>query len=160
MNASCIFGLNPVRSVWRPRHRIQVNGSANMDRWRKEIGFSNPSHISRLMTFEELGECPPRTNILDRLSYLTGCSRGLRASGPLPMSAFESAISQMRREFGSPDLNANQTLERIQSINTRVQHLSRELPRIVDIEKNSRHRVLRAAEGTFTPNMRRFEPLP
>jgi hypothetical protein len=132
INASCRFEAEPGSSVWRPRHRLQVNGSANIEKWRKEIGFSNPSHISRLMTFEKLGECPPRTSILDRLSYLTGCSSGLRASGPLPRSAFESAVSEMRRGFGSPDLNAHQTIKRIQCINRRLQHLARELPRIVE----------------------------
>jgi len=135
INVSCRFEAEPSTSTWRPRHRIQVNGSANVEKWREEIGFSNPSQISRLMTFEKLGECPPRTSILDRLSYLTGCSSALGASGNLPRSAFESAISKMRREFGSPDLDAHQIVDRIQSINTRLRHLARELPRIVDSEE-------------------------
>lgn len=135
IDGSCTFEAEPRSSAWRPRHRIQVNGSANIERWKQEIGFSNPSHITRLMVFEKLGECPAGTSILDRLSYLTGCSIGLRSSGHLPWSAFESAISRMRKEFGSPDLDANQTIERIESFNNRVQHLRRELPRIVEPRK-------------------------
>jgi hypothetical protein len=132
IDASCRFEAEPGSSVWRPRHRLQINGSVNIEKWRKEIGFSNPSHISRLMIFETLGECPCGTNTLNRLSYLTGCSSGFRGLEPLPWSAFESAISRMKKEFGSPDLNAHQMVESIQSVNLRLQHLARELPRIVD----------------------------
>lgn len=133
INVSCRLNAEPGGCGRRPRHIIQVNRSADIDIWRKEIGFSNPSHISRMMVFEELGECPPRTSILDRLSFLTGCSSTLRASGPIPESAFESGISRMRREFGSPDLDAHRTIERIQSINLRLRSLVRELPRIVEL---------------------------
>jgi hypothetical protein len=132
INASCRFGAEPGTSEWRPRHRIQINRSANIEKWRKEIGFSNPSHISRLMTFEILGECPPRTNLLDRLSYLTGCSNGIRTSGPLPRWTFESVISQMRREYGYPELHGHEIIEAIHRINMRLKHLARELPRIVE----------------------------
>lgn len=133
INVSCRFNAEPAGLGRRPRHIIQVNRSADIDIWRKEIGFSNPSHISRMMVFEELGECPPRTSILDRLSFLTGCSSTLRASGPLPESSFESAISKMRREFGSPDLDAHHTIKRIHNINLRLRRLVRELPRIVEM---------------------------
>jgi hypothetical protein len=132
INASCRFGAEPGSSVWLPRHRLQVNGSVNIDGWRREIGFSNPSHISRLMIFQRLGECPPKTSILGRLSYLTGCSSGLRTKGPLPTPALESAVSEMREEFGSPKLNAREIIDHIQSINMRLHHLGRELPKIVE----------------------------
>lgn len=133
INVSCRLNAEPAGLGRHPRHIIQVNRSADIDVWRKELGFSNPSHISHMMVFEEVGECPPRTSILDRLSYLTGCASTLRASGPLPESSFESSISKMRRKFGSPDLDAHHTIERIQSINLRLRRLVRELPRIVEI---------------------------
>lgn len=138
MNVSCRLNAEPGGCGRRPRHILQVNRSADIDTWRKEIGFSNPSHISRMMIFEELGECPPRTSIVDRLSFLTGCSSTLKASGPLPEPAFESAVSKMRREFGSPDLDSRHTIERIQSINLRLRSVVRELPRIVRIEDQRR----------------------
>jgi hypothetical protein len=133
INVSCRFDAEPAGFGRRSRHILQINRSADIDSWRREIGFPNPSHISRMMVFEELGECPPRTSILDRLSFLTGCSSTLRASGPLPKPAFESAISKMRREFGSPDLEAARTLERIKAINLRLRRVARELPRIVEL---------------------------
>jgi len=133
INVSCRLNAEPGGCGRRPRHIIQINRSADIDLWRKEIGFSNSSHISRMMVFEELGECPPRTSILDRLSFLTGCTSTLRASGPIPQSAFESAISTMRREFDSPVLDARLTIERIRNTNLRLRSLVRELPRIVEL---------------------------
>jgi hypothetical protein len=134
IEASCRFNAEPAGSGRRARHILQINRSQDIETWRREIGFSNPSHISRMMVFEELGECPPGTSILDRLSHLTGCSSVLKASGPIPKSAFESAISKMRMEFGSPDLDGDKIIERIQSINMRLRHLARELPRIVEFK--------------------------
>ena len=59
---------------------LQVNRSEDIETWRREIGFSNPSHISRMMVFEALGECVPRTSIVDRLSFLCGYSSSLVTS--------------------------------------------------------------------------------
>lgn len=132
INVSCRLNAEPGGCGRRPRHITQINRSADIDIWRKEIGFSNPSHISRMMVFEELGECPPGTSILDRLSFLTGCTSTLKVSGAIPESAFESAISRMKREFGSPVLDAPRTIERIQKVNLRLRSLARELPRIVE----------------------------
>lgn len=132
IEASCRFNAEPAVLGRRARHILQINRSTDIETWRKEIGFSNPSHISRMMVFEELGECPPRSSILDRLWYLTGCSSNVRGSGPLPRSALQSAISRMKKEFGSPDLDTSQTVARIQSINMRLRHLGRQLPLIVE----------------------------
>jgi hypothetical protein len=134
IEASCRFNAEPAELGRRACHILQINRAQDIEIWRREIGFSNPSHISRMLIFEEIGECPPDTSILDRLSYLTGCSTALKASGPLPESALKSAISKMRREFGSPDLDASQIIEQIQTINVRLRRLTRELPRIVDLE--------------------------
>lgn len=130
IEASCRFNAD-AESGRRPRHILQINRSQDIETWRSEIGFSNPSHISRMMVFEELGENPPGTSILGRLSYLGGCSPTVKASIPLPKSAFESVISKMRNKFGSPDLDSDQIIERIECINLRLQHLSRELPRLL-----------------------------
>jgi hypothetical protein len=133
IRASCRLHTETNGLERRPRYIMQINGREDIDAWRDQIGFSNPSHISRMMVFDELGECPPRTTIVDRLSFLTGCTSSLIRAPPLSITAFESVISRMKREFGSPDLNARQTIERIQSINTRLVHLARELPRVLDL---------------------------
>ena len=51
------------------QHILQISRSEDIDVWRREIGFSNPSHISRMIVFESLGECIPRTSI-DRKSVV------------------------------------------------------------------------------------------
>jgi len=132
ISVSCRFNAEPAGFGRRSRHILQINRATDIETWREEIGFSNPSHISRMMVFEELGECPPGAGILDRLSYLTGCSPKVTVSGPLPRPALQSAISTMRKRFGSPDLDIKQTTARIQSINRRLRHLGRQLPPIVE----------------------------
>jgi len=88
-----------------------------------------------MMVFEELGECPPGTSIVDRLAFLAGCSCSLKAEGPIPESAFDSVISKMNRQFGSPIIDAHSAIIQIQSVNQRLHHLDRELPRIVQCGK-------------------------
>jgi hypothetical protein len=139
LNVSCRLNAEPGGWGRRPRHIIQINRSDDIDTWRKEIGFSNPSHISRMMVFEELGSCPPRTSIIDRLAFLSGSSSTPEASGSISESAFEFAVSKMKRDFGSPVLDARSTIDRIQDINLRLRHLGRELPRIVELRKPKMH---------------------
>jgi len=115
----------------RARHVLQINRAEDINVWRREIGFSNPSHISRVMVSERLGECPPSSNILERLSYLAGCSSEVKANGPLPRSAFGSILNEMRKQFGSPDLPLDQTLGRMKAVNERLRRLARKLPQIV-----------------------------
>lgn len=132
VDASC--RLNAEAAGWgrRARHIIQISRSHDIETWRKEIGFSNPSHITRMMVFEEMGECPPGTSIIDRLSFLSGCSSAPKATGPVSESAFEFMINRMKREFGSPELDAHRSIQRIRDINLRLRSLGRELPRIVE----------------------------
>jgi hypothetical protein len=47
-------------------------------------------------------------------------------------SAFDYTISKMKREFGSPMLDAHTIIDRIRDINVRLRHLGRELPRIAE----------------------------
>jgi len=73
IHATCRFnlGIHRGRSI-SLQQIIQVNRSEDIDTWRREVGFSNPSHTSRMMVFELRGECSPRTSIVDRLSMLSG----------------------------------------------------------------------------------------
>lgn len=137
VDPSCRINADPSSIRARARHVLQINRSEDIDVWRREIGFSNPSHITRMMVAERLGECPTGTTILDRLAYLSGCSSSLKSLGPLPKSALCSVINKMRREFGSRDLPVNETIDRIRIINAKLQHLARELPRIVELDSVS-----------------------
>lgn len=73
MSVSCrMNAVTSDRLGEAPQHILQINRSEDIDAWRNEIGFSNPSHISRLMTFELMGECPPNGTTTARLSFLSG----------------------------------------------------------------------------------------
>jgi hypothetical protein len=132
MRVSCRMNARPASLNTRSRHVLQINRMEDIEKWRKEIGFSNPSHISRMMVFEQLGECPPETTIVDRLAFLAGCSRIVKAAEPIPRPAFQSVIAKINRQFGAPIEEPFSVVKRIQSINDRLQHLNRELPRIVE----------------------------
>src|SRR5437899_9270207 len=81
---------------------LQVNRSEDIDTWRREIGFSNPSHISRMMVFDLLGECTPGTSIRARLSFLCGRSSRLETAEPIPPHDLISIVDQMRKSFRFP----------------------------------------------------------
>jgi hypothetical protein len=128
---SCEFGSEEPRN--HRQYIIQINGSEGIDIWEREIGFSNPSHISRLMVFLELGECPPNTSITNRLSFLSGCASHLSNDGCISKNAIECMINLMRRRFGSPRSDAREIMDRIVTINgTLRSKLGRGLPEIVN----------------------------
>jgi len=128
-----------------PRHALQIACSEDIDTWRKEIGFSNPSQISRIMVFERLGECPPRTSIIDRLSFLSGLSSKTTSSGPIPLEAFISTVQLMRKSFEFPRLEGKEIASYVFRTNRRLQsRLGRRLPQIID---------LRAAGEIFAPDI-------
>ncbi len=115
------------------QHISQINRAEDIDTWRREIGFSNPSHISRIMVFEALGECIPRTSILDRLSFLSGRSPRLTASAPITSADLTSVVEEMRMKFGFPRLRAPAILQKVDEINERLElGLDRRLPLMVD----------------------------
>lgn len=115
------------------QHILQINRSEDIDTWRREIGFSNPSHISRIMVFEALGECIPRTSILDRLSFLSGRSSTLTTSGPITSGDLVSVVDEMRMRFGFPRVRANVMFRKVDEINERLErNLGRKLPLIVE----------------------------
>lgn len=115
-----------------PRHILQLNRAEDIETWRREIGFSNPSHISRFMVFERLGECLPKTEIRDRLSFLSGCSSKLSSSGPMVTSALIDVIDSMRKRFGFPSLDGETIIKEIRMIDVTLRsRLNRGLPEIV-----------------------------
>jgi hypothetical protein len=121
MGLSVSCRMNAAFDGWghNPRHVLQINQSADIDTWKREIGFSNPVHASRMMVYYLLGECPPRTQILDRLAFLSGYASKLQASGPIPVSCLESVINQMRKEFKTPRRGARDLVRRMEEINQR-----------------------------------------
>lgn len=115
------------------QHILQISRSEDVETWRREIGFSNPSHISRMMVFESLGECVPRAGILDRLSFLCGRTPGLRASGPINRYDLLSIVDKMRKSFQFPRLSGEAILQKVSEINEHLQStLGRGLPVLVD----------------------------
>lgn len=115
------------------QHILQISRLEDIDTWRREIGFSNPSHISRLMIFESLGECIPRTSIVDRLSVLCGRASRLGASGPITSRDLLSVVDKMRKRFGFPLVGGEAILQKMGEINQHLQSaLGRELPVLVD----------------------------
>jgi len=137
LGMSVLCRMNAVTSVrWggAAQHILQINCSQDIDAWRNEIGFSNPSHISRLMTFELLGECPPSGTTTARLSFLSGCSPNVHCRIPMPETAFVSIVGTMRRQFGYPRLKGDALIEQIRRVNRMLRLRSgRELPQIVNL---------------------------
>ncbi len=120
---------------WGVSHQqiLQISRSDDIDTWRREIGFSNPSHISRMMIFESLGECIPRTSIVDRLSFLSGRTSRLGTSGPITPYDLLSVVNEMRRTFGFPHVRGEAILQKMGEINKHLQSgLGRGLPVLVD----------------------------
>ena len=116
----------------RPQHIIQLNCSDEIDLWRREIGFSNPSHISRFMVFEKLGYCPPHTSMSGRILFLSGCSPVPTASEQIPRDALVSVVDLMRKRFNSPKLEGEALVRQIGAINRNLRSKNhRALPEIV-----------------------------
>ena len=112
---------------------LQVNRSEDIETWRREIGFSNPSHISRMMVFEALCECVPRTSIVDRLSFLCGHSPRLATSKTIAPSDLISMVDTMIARFGFPRVRGEAILQEISEINKRLEsNLNRKLPMLVN----------------------------
>ncbi len=118
----------------RPQHILQINRSDDIERWRMEIGFSNPSHISRFMVFQQIGQCPPKTSIINRLSFLTDCSSSLDKFEVIPLNAMVSILNDMRKHFGSPTSEGRTVIDEIMNIDCKLRSsLGRPLPRIIRV---------------------------
>jgi hypothetical protein len=115
------------------QHILQISRSEDVYTWRREIGFSNPSHMSRMMIFESIGECIPRTSIIDRLSFLCGRASRLGTSAPITAYDLLSVVDKMRKGFGFPHLGGEAILQKIGEISKHLQStLGRGLPVLVD----------------------------
>lgn len=123
------LGLHVSYHFHRPNHLdrkaglqqiLQINRSQDIDTWRREIGFSNPSHISRMMVFDLLGECAPRTSIRARLSLLCGRSSRLEAVEPIPPHDLISIVDQMRKSFRFPRLEGKEILHKALEVSERL----------------------------------------
>jgi hypothetical protein len=53
-------------------HVININGRSNLEHWMKQIGFSNPNHLTKYLIWKKYGFCPPYTTILERKQILKG----------------------------------------------------------------------------------------
>jgi hypothetical protein len=127
MGLSVSCRLNVAVDGWgtNPRHILQINRREDIETWNREIGFSNPTHASRMMVYDILGECPPGTRLLDRLSFLSGSTRSLVAHEPISVSSLDSVINQMRKKFKTPRLGARRIVRKMEEINTRPYSRSR-----------------------------------
>src|SRR5438128_5838277 len=115
------------------QHILQISRSEDVDTWRREIGFSNPSHMSRIMIFESTGECIPRTSIVDRLSFLCGRASRLGDSGSITTDDLISVVLKMRKSFGFPRIRGEAILQKMGEINEHLRStLGRGLPVLVD----------------------------
>jgi len=53
-------------------YMVQVSGKPRLDKWIKEIGFSNANHSSRYKLFKKYGFVPPNTSYEERIKMLKG----------------------------------------------------------------------------------------
>ena len=51
---------------------IYLNGSKNLEKWMKEIGFSSPKHLTKYQIWKGFNHCPPNTTLNDRKAILKG----------------------------------------------------------------------------------------
>jgi hypothetical protein len=49
---------------------IHINGEKMLKKWVDEVGFRNPVQTTKYQVWEELGFCPPNTNLRQRLDIL------------------------------------------------------------------------------------------
>jgi hypothetical protein len=133
ITVSCRLDMDRPDSPYaQPQHLLQINRSEDVEKWRTKIGFSNPSHISRFMVFEQIGECPPRTSIVNRLMFLTGCSARLNEFEAIPLDAMARILNLMRKCFGSPMSDGKAITTQIKEINLKpTGTLHRTLPWII-----------------------------
>lgn len=56
----------------RTMYKIVIKRKNDIKKWRKEIGFHNRKHSSKLEIYDKYGFCPPGTSIKDRILVLSG----------------------------------------------------------------------------------------
>lgn len=53
-------------------YTVVLKGPTQLDMWMKEIGSSNPVHLTKYQVWQRFGFCPPRTTLGQRLAILLG----------------------------------------------------------------------------------------
>ncbi len=85
------------------------------------------------MVFESLGECTPRTSIVDRLSFLRSRSSRLTTSDTITSNDLVLIVDKMRKSFGFTRVTGEAILQKMDETSKRLESaLGRKLPRLVD----------------------------
>ena len=93
------------------QHTLAINGKEKLDTWRKTIGISNPSKISKVMVWEKYGICPPHTTILQRFAMISDIidplkykekNQSIPAVKSLPQKDIIDILVKMRKDYGYP----------------------------------------------------------
>lgn len=53
-------------------YHVEVSAGINVEKWFQIIGSNNPKHITKFLVWKKFGFCPPRTNLKQRQSFLSG----------------------------------------------------------------------------------------
>jgi hypothetical protein len=90
---------------------------------------------SRMMVFEALGECMPRSSIVDRLSFLCEYSKSLVVSKPIALCDVVAITNRITRSLGFPRITGETIISTIGEINKTLRsNLNRRLPTLVNLE--------------------------
>jgi len=57
-------------------YELVIYRKSDIDRWIKEVGFSNSKHKTKIMVWNKLGFCPPKTTIYERKEILKNARAG------------------------------------------------------------------------------------
>lgn len=60
------------KSYGKKQSTIKILGFKQLEKWMKEIGFSNPIHITKYNIWKRFGFCPVRTTLSERYKVLEG----------------------------------------------------------------------------------------
>lgn len=113
---------------------LQISRMSDIRTWIREIGSSNPVHISRMMIYELLGEVDPNTSIKKRLLLLLGHSLRTGDSELLHPSDLVRIMDNMENRFGFPRLGGHEILGALRKVNGNLEsRAGRRLPAIVDL---------------------------
>jgi hypothetical protein len=67
-----VYKKPPGKKGKHPIYVITIKGAEQLDRWMKEIGSSNPVHLTKYQVWKRFGFCPSRTTLNQRLAILSG----------------------------------------------------------------------------------------
>jgi len=93
------------------QHMLTINGKDKFEVWRKTVGISNPSKISKVMVWEKYGICPPYTTILQRFAMISDIIDPMKYKKKnlpippvryLPGKVIIDILAEMRRNYGYP----------------------------------------------------------